>query len=112
MSKKNGRTMRLTLVFICIIFIFVTAIFSNAEQIYPLLEQPDIQPTPIIKGEVLVYSAKIGLFPFSAGKQSLEVVENTEVAGHNVYHLKAVAETNGIFSKIYNFRNQDRKSVV
>jgi hypothetical protein len=94
------------------IFTFVTATFSNAEEVYPLLKQPDIEPTPIIKGEVLVYSAKIGLFPFSAGKQSLEVVENTEVAGHNVYHLKAVAETNGIFSKIYNFRNHEESYVT
>lgn len=127
-SLEIVRFMRLTLIFInrflvnvferriviiiCIIVTFWAAIFSNAEEVYSLLEQPDIEPKPIIEGEVLVYSAKIGIFPFSAGKQILEVVGETEISGHRVYHLRAVAETNGIFSKIYNFRNHEESYVT
>lgn len=97
---------------ICAIFIFF-ATLSNAAKIYPLLEQPNIKSVPIVIGETLTYNAKIkiGIFPIPAGEQLLEVVEETELLEHPVYHLRSVAETNGFFSKIYNFKER-RESYV
>lgn len=102
--------MRLAIL-ICVIIVSF-AVLSNAAEIYPLLEQPDIKPVPVVAGEILTYNAQIGFFPFSAGKQVLEVVEETEISGHSVYHLKAVAETSGIFSKLYNFKNHEESYVT
>jgi len=95
-------------------FIIITLLtnLSNAVGTQPLLEQPDLEPLPIVVGEVLVYNAKIGFFPFSAGKQILRIVKETEIAGQPVYHLKAVAETKGFFSRVYKFKNLEESFVT
>ncbi len=68
-----------------------------------LLNANNLEPFPIIVGEILTY--KIRIAGISAGKQITTVSQQTTLDGHNVYQLTSESRTSSLFSKLYHFRD-------
>ncbi len=77
--------------------------FSLTALTFPLLEATNLEPLPIRVGEILTYSVKIAGLP--AGKQITKVAQETTLNGYHVYHLTSESQTDGVFAKLYHFRD-------
>jgi len=77
--------------------------FSLTALTFPLLEATNLEPLPIRVGEILTYSVKIVGLP--AGKQITKVAQETMLNGYHVYHLTSESQTDGVFAKLYHFRD-------
>ena len=86
-----------------LVLVVVTATGAGYRMRRPLSEIPFLNPSPLQVGETLVYDVKLG--GFSAGTQSVTVVEETTDWDEPVYRIESDAHTSPLLSRIYHFRD-------
>ena len=82
-------------------------VFTAETASYPvtraLADAPYVSPHPMQVGETLVYDVSLGAF--SAGTQSITVVEETTEWDEPVYRIESDAHTSALMSRFYHFRD-------